>query len=321
MTEAHHDVVIVDDDHCEAPVLSAPPMHSTAMQDDHAHGSNNMVLDDTESDEECDFQGALKVKTTPGKKGAGGKKTTPGNKGAGGKKLTSDQEKRLLPDDDSDGDFKVPTKKSRKTSAKGKGQMGIGSFFSKESTPTETPADHKGRSRHVALERHMHPSEGGITLSEGVREAHGGAGLCRLAQGLRVRASTDPMSSTGGAHGASDRPKRARAGVQRNSFAGMNWHSTRFKPGTSGNPATRFTAGNCARRFSLGGVFGEVGGSSVFESLRGLARDAGDVHVSSLSRALGRARQATQDADRVEFTVRARRFFWGRGWLNVSASI
>ena len=64
----------------------------------------------------------------------------------------------------------------------------------------------------MALERHMHPSEGGITLSEGVREAHGGAGLCRLAQGLRVRASTDPMSSTGGAQGASDRPKRARAG-------------------------------------------------------------------------------------------------------------
>ena len=38
------------------------------------------------------------------------------------------------------------------------------------------------------------------------------AGLCRLAQGLRLRASTDTISSTGGAHGASDRPKRARAG-------------------------------------------------------------------------------------------------------------
>ena len=168
MTEANHDVVIVDDDHCEAPVLSAPPMHATAMQDGHAHGSKNMVLDDTESDEECDFQGALKLKTTPGKKGAGGKKTTPGNKGAGRKKLTSDpKEKRSSPDDDSDGDFKVPTKKSRKTCAKGKGQMGIGSFFSKESAPSEKPADHRGWSSHVALERHMHPSEGGITLSEG----------------------------------------------------------------------------------------------------------------------------------------------------------
>ena len=50
------------------------------------------------------------------------------------------------------------------------------------------------------------------TAKGSVREAHGGAGLCRLAQGLRVRASTDPMSSTGGAQGASDRPKRARAG-------------------------------------------------------------------------------------------------------------
>ena len=38
------------------------------------------------------------------------------------------------------------------------------------------------------------------------------AGLCRLAQRLRLRASTDTISSTGGAHGASDRPKRARAG-------------------------------------------------------------------------------------------------------------
>ena len=45
-------------------------------------------------------------------------------------------------------------------------------------------------------------------------EAHVGAGLCRLAQGLRLRASTDPMPSTGGAHGASVRPKPARA-VQR----------------------------------------------------------------------------------------------------------
>lgn len=38
------------------------------------------------------------------------------------------------------------------------------------------------------------------------------ARLCRLAQRLRLRASTDTMSSRGGADGASARPKRARAG-------------------------------------------------------------------------------------------------------------
>ena len=55
-------------------------------------------------------------------------------------------------------------------------------------------------------------AEANKTAKGSACEAHGGTGLCRLAQGLRLRASTDTISSTGGAHGASDRPKRARAG-------------------------------------------------------------------------------------------------------------
>ena len=94
--------------------------------------------------------------------------------------------------------------------------------------------------------------------------------------------------------------------------------ATQFTPGTSGSAATQFTpgtSGNAATQWqsSLGGSFGEVGGSSVFESLRGLARDVGDVNVSSLSRALARARRATQDAGYVEFTAKARCFFWRQG--------
>ena len=91
-----------------------------------------------------------------------------------------------------------------------------------------------------------------------------------------------------------------------------------FKPGTSGSAATQFTpgtSGNAATQWqsSLGGSFGEVGGSSVFGSLRGLVRNAGDVSLSTVSDILRRARQATPDAGYVEFTVRTHRFFWRQG--------
>ena len=95
---------------------------------------------------------------------------------------------------------------------------------------------------------------------------------------------------------------------------------TKFKTGTSGNPATKFKAGNsvgAATRFkagnggtpTLGGVFGLVGGTETFESLRGLARGVRGINASSLSRALDKARQATPGAGYVEFTTTARLFY------------
>ena len=88
----------------------------------------------------------------------------------------------------------------------------IGLFSFGKKNGTEALSQRKSTVEQLPCQASLPVPTGKESAKGSACEAHGGAGLCRLAQGLRVRASTDPMSSTGGAQGASDRPKRARAG-------------------------------------------------------------------------------------------------------------